>query len=121
LFRPGPSSSRSRGGAKGAKGARGAKGAKGGRGALRGGRGEGREGRESRRYPPRKPIKFQLPKDVQIDYKEISLLQKFVSDRGKILSRRFTGASAKEQRALVRCIKQARFLGLLTILGISNK
>jgi len=54
---------------------------------------------------------------VKVDYKDINLLQKYITDRGKILSRRVTGVSAKEQRDLVRAIKKARFLGLLTMLG----
>jgi len=62
-------------------------------------------------------IKFQLPKDVQIDYKDISLLQKFISERGKILSRRMTGVSAREQRQIAGAIRIARFLGLLSIQG----
>ena len=66
----------------------------------------------------RKPsAKFHLAKGTVIDYKEIALLQKYVSDRGKILSRRFTGMTAKNQRELTRAIKKARFLGLLHALG----
>ena len=74
--------------------------------------------RDHKKSMGRKPAaKFHLPAGTTIDYKEISLLQKYVTERGKILSRRFTGVSAKEQRQIVRSIKQARFLGLLTILG----
>ncbi len=69
----------------------------------------------------RPPTKFLLPKGTKVDYKDMNLLQKYISDRGKILSRRFTGVSAKEQRDLVRAIKKARFLGLLTVLGSKRK
>lgn len=48
-----------------------------------------------------------------IDYKDVDLLQRFVSDKGKILPRRVTGTSAKHQRPLTTAIKRARFMGLL--------
>jgi small subunit ribosomal protein S18 len=48
-----------------------------------------------------------------IDYKEISKLRKFVSERGKIEPRRRTGVCAKHQRRLALAIKRARFLALL--------
>lgn len=48
-----------------------------------------------------------------IDFKDVDLLRKFISDRGKILSRRVTGTSAKYQRQLVKAIKNARHMALL--------
>ena len=48
-----------------------------------------------------------------IDFKDVELLKKFVSDRGKILSRRVTGTSAKYQRKLAIAIKRARHMALL--------
>ena len=48
-----------------------------------------------------------------IDYKDIRLLQRYVSERGKIIPSRITSVSAKKQRELTRAIKRARFLGLL--------
>ena len=48
-----------------------------------------------------------------IDYKDIRLLQRYVSERGKIVPSRITAVSAKKQRELARAIKRARFLGLL--------
>ncbi|MGF1475082.1 MAG: 30S ribosomal protein S18 [Geminicoccaceae bacterium] len=48
-----------------------------------------------------------------IDYKDVKLLQRFVSERGKIVPRRITAVTAKEQRALARAIKRARHLALL--------
>ena len=50
---------------------------------------------------------------VPIDYKNVSLLQRFVSDRGKIVPRRRTGVCAKHQRRLAQAIKRSRFLALL--------
>lgn len=49
----------------------------------------------------------------QIDYKDVALLKKYISERGKILPRRVTGTSAKAQRKLTTAIKRARNLALL--------
>jgi small subunit ribosomal protein S18 len=48
-----------------------------------------------------------------IDYKDVRLLQGFVSERGKIVPSRITAVSAKKQRELAKAIKRARHLGLL--------
>ncbi len=48
-----------------------------------------------------------------IDYKNVSLLQRFVSDRGKIVPRRRTGVCARHQRSLAQAIKRSRFLAML--------
>lgn len=48
-----------------------------------------------------------------IDYKNTDLLQRFISERGKILPRRVTGTGAKNQRKLTVAIKRARIMGLL--------
>lgn len=48
-----------------------------------------------------------------IDYKDVKLLQRFMSERGKIVPSRITAVSAKKQRELAKAIKRARFLGLL--------
>ncbi|NEO30760.1 MAG: 30S ribosomal protein S18 [Symploca sp. SIO3C6] len=48
-----------------------------------------------------------------IDYKDVELLRKFITERGKILPRRITGLTAKQQRDLTTAIKRARFLALL--------
>ena len=47
-----------------------------------------------------------------IDYKDVDLLKRFISERGKILPRRVTGTSAKNQRKLTVAIKRARVMGL---------
>lgn len=49
----------------------------------------------------------------KIDYKDTRLLQRFVSERGKIVPSRITAVSAKKQRELARAIKRARFLALI--------
>ncbi|MEC9022263.1 MAG: 30S ribosomal protein S18 [Pseudomonadota bacterium] len=48
-----------------------------------------------------------------IDYKDVKLLQKFVSERGKIVPRRITAVSSKKQRELAQAIKRARNLALM--------
>jgi len=48
-----------------------------------------------------------------IDYKDVDLLRKYVTERGKILPRRITGFTAKQQRELTKSIKRARQMALL--------
>lgn len=48
-----------------------------------------------------------------IDYKDIEILKKFLNPNGKIVSRRRSGLSAKNQRTFAKAVKRARFLGLL--------
>lgn len=59
------------------------------------------------------PIK---PSD-RIDYKDVDLLKRFITERGKILPRRITGLTAKQQRKLTSAIKQARILALLPFIN----
>ena len=61
----------------------------------------------------RKSCPFSGPSAPKIDYKDVKLLQRFVSERGKIVPSRITAVSAKKQRELARAIKRSRFLGLL--------
>lgn len=51
--------------------------------------------------------------DKEIDYKDTKLLQRFLTERGKIMPRRLSFVSAKRQRELAKAVKRARFLGLL--------
>ena len=53
------------------------------------------------------------PNAPAIDYKDVRLLQRYVSERGKIVPSRITAVSAKKQRSLAQAIKRARFLGLM--------
>lgn len=53
------------------------------------------------------------PNAPKVDYKDVKLLQRFVSERGKIMPSRITSVSQKKQRELAQAIKRARFLGLL--------
>ena len=61
----------------------------------------------------RKSCPFSGPNAPKIDYKDVRLLQRFISERGKIVPSRITAVSAKKQRELAQAIKRARFLGLL--------
>lgn len=53
-----------------------------------------------------------------IDYKNTKLLVKFISPQGKILPRRATGLTAKQQRAMATAIKRARMSGLLPFVNL---
>ncbi|MFT4078968.1 30S ribosomal protein S18 [Rhodomicrobium lacus] len=64
-------------------------------------------------YRRRKTCPFSGENAPVIDYKDVRLLQRFVSERGKIVPSRITAVSAKKQRELAKAIKRARFLGLL--------
>src|SRR5690606_21528585 len=68
-----------------------------------------RRGRNKRR----KVCYFTVNKIEYIDYKDVDLLRKFISERGKILPRRVTGTKAKYQRMLTVAIKRARQMALL--------
>lgn len=69
--------------------------------------------RKQRTGKRRKVCFFTVNKITYIDYKDVDLLKKFISERGKILPRRVTGTSAKYQRQLTTAIKRARHIGLL--------
>jgi len=71
-----------------------------------------REG-ASRRRPSRKVCAFCVEHVDHIDYKEVSRLRRFLSERGKILPRRITGTCAKHQRPLTEALKRARAIALL--------
>ena len=64
----------------------------------------------------RKTCPFSSDTAPVIDYKDVRLLQRYVSERGKIVPSRITAVSAKKQRALAQAIKRARFLGLIPYL-----
>ncbi|MDR2381180.1 MAG: 30S ribosomal protein S18 [Bifidobacteriaceae bacterium] len=65
------------------------------------------------RKPKKKVSPLRLGSQGEIDYKDVALLRKFVSDRGKIRARRVTGLSVQEQRAVARAVKNAREMALL--------
>ena len=67
--------------------------------------------------PVRKPKKKQNPLKTagveKIDYKDVNVLRKFISDRGKIRARRVTGVSVQQQRQIATTVKNAREMALL--------
>jgi small subunit ribosomal protein S18 len=61
----------------------------------------------------RKPCPYCREKVDRVDYKDVSMLRRFMSERGKIRSRRITGACRRHQSQVARAIKRARELALL--------
>ena len=72
-----------------------------------------RDNRRGGRKSRKKVCAFCVDKIEAIDYKDISRLRRFVSERAKILPRRVTGTCARHQRELTVAIKRARYLSLL--------
>jgi len=61
----------------------------------------------------RKVCPFSGAESPKIDYKDVKLLQRYISEKGKIVPARITAVSAKKQRELAVAIKRARYLALL--------
>ena len=57
---------------------------------------------------------FSRPESPKIDYKDIRLLSRYITEKGKIIPSRITGVSRKKQKELARAIKRARFLSLIS-------
>jgi small subunit ribosomal protein S18 len=64
-----------------------------------------------------RPRKYTQISVENIDYKDLTLLRRFISDRGKLKSRRITGLSRRHQRQLAEAVKRARELALLPYVG----
>ncbi len=69
----------------------------------------------------RKPCLFCKDKLEQVDYKDIAVLSKFISERGKIRSRRLTGACRRHQSQIAVAVKHARELALLPYVNDAGK
>ena len=84
--------------------------------------------KDTKRRPMRASDKMPLKKvtplikpDVKVvDYKDVNLLRKFVSDRGKIRARRVTGLTVQQQRAVATAVKNAREMALLPYIPTSR-
>ena len=66
-----------------------------------------------KRRKKKRVCQFCADKNTKIDYKNVQKLEKYVTERGKILPRRITGTYAKHQRELTKAIKLARNVALL--------
>ena len=75
-------------------------------------RGGGRRGFDRNR--PRKYTRIQVDK---IDYKDLATIRRFISDRGKVRSRRVSGLSRRHQQQLALAVKRAREVALLPYVG----
>ena len=65
----------------------------------------------------RKFCPFSQPGSPEIDYKDIRLLSRYITEKGKIIPARITGVSRKKQKELAKAIKRARFLSLMSYTG----
>lgn len=70
-----------------------------------------------KRMPRRKVCSFCLEKAQSIDYKDVTKLKKFVTEKGKMFPRRMSGVCAAHQRALAEAVKKARIVALLPFKG----
>jgi small subunit ribosomal protein S18 len=81
------------------------------------GEGEGAAGARKPFFRRRRSCPLSGSKAPEIDYKDVKLLSRYVSERGKILPSRITAVSAKKQRELSKAIKRARNLALMPYVG----
>ena len=72
---------------------------------------------EVRKPTKPKPNPLKTAEIDYIDYKDVALLRKFISDRGKIRARRVTGVTVQQQRKIAQAIKKAREMALLPYSG----
>ena len=76
--------------------------------------------KKPRRVLRKKPCRLCKDKKDEVDYKDIGLLSRFTSDRGKIISSRLTGSCAKHQRMISNAVKRARLAALLPFVKITE-
>ncbi len=69
----------------------------------------------------KRSAKYSIPADARIDYKDLAMIKRFLTDRGKLVSRRISGVTGKQQRELTVAVKRARYLGLLPSGGVNRK
>jgi small subunit ribosomal protein S18 len=69
--------------------------------------------KKKKRAPRNKVCRLTVDRVVYIDYKDVSMLKHYITERGKIIPRRITGATAKHQRMLAQAIKLSRQIALL--------
>ena len=72
-----------------------------------------RSNKKKKKVQRQKVCRLTVDRVVFIDYKDVAMLKHYITERGKIIPRRITGASAKHQRMLTHAIKMARQIALL--------
>ena len=77
-----------------------------------------REPKKGKKILRKKPCRLCRDKAKSVDYKDTSLLNRFVSDRGKIISSRLTGNCSKHQRMVANAVKRARLAAFLPFVKI---
>ena len=77
---------------------------------------ERKERKERGSFPKKKWIPV-FEAGSEIDYKDIKLISRFVTERGRILPRKITGLSCKQQKMITRAIKRARQMSLLPFIN----
>lgn len=71
-----------------------------------------------KKRPKRRKVSYlTLNKIEKLDYKDVIILRRFLTERGKILPRRVTGNTASQQRMLTKAVQQARTMALLPYVG----
>ncbi len=68
---------------------------------------------QKKKIKPEKPVVGKAESNMSFDYKDTAVLSRFVTEKGRILSRGRTGLSSKSQRALMKAVKRARMLALM--------
>lgn len=76
--------------------------------------------RKNERILRKKPCRLCKDKTKSVDYRDVGLLTRFVSDRGKIISPRLTGTCAKHQRMISNAVKRARLASLMPFVRITE-
>jgi small subunit ribosomal protein S18 len=74
---------------------------------------EGRRGKGFYKKRVRKACEFCIDKELKMDYKDLSFVRKYITDRAKIKPRRMTGCCAKHQRKVAMAVKRARIVALI--------
>jgi len=79
--------------------------------------GRKRQGKKKSRFREQSKCRFCREKVKQLDYKDVSALQKLSTEQGKLFSRKRSGNCAKHQRSSRRAMKLARFMALMPYTG----
>ena len=75
---------------------------------------------KTKRIFKKKPCRLCRDNTTKLDYKEVDLLRRYISDRGKIISSRLSGNCAKHQRMVANAVKKARLAAFLPFVKIKS-